>query len=246
MKYIVGNWKMNMTASEIVEFSKKLKKYKFPKNSDVMFGLAVAFVYILGMDKMQSNMMMIGAQNVSNHERGAYTGEISAEMLADCGLDFCIVGHSERRAYFNETDEIINEKMKRLQENGVLPILCIGETATQFEQGKTKEVLRAQLERDLAGLNKKEQIIIAYEPVWAIGTGKSASGELVQDTIKFIKQTLDEIWGKQEHIVLYGGSVNPANSGELLANDIVDGALIGGASLDCDRFMEIASSVFRG
>lgn len=244
MKYIIGNWKMNMTAGEIVNFSKALRKYKFPKHSDVMLGLAVPYVYLLGMSKMQSSMMMIGAQNVSNHDKGAYTGEISANMLADVGLDFCLVGHSERRAMFGETDEIVNQKLKKLQENELLPILCIGETLEQYEKGQTKAVLSAQLSKDLEGIDKSKQIIVAYEPVWAIGTGKSASADLIKETITFIKQELDKILNKREHIVLYGGSVNPANSAEILRNEIVDGALVGGASLDADRFIQIASSVF--
>ena len=244
MKYIIGNWKMNMTAGEIVNFSKALRKYKFPKRSDVMLGLAVPYVYLLGMSKMQSSMMMIGAQNVSNHDKGAYTGEISANMLADVGLDFCLVGHSERRAMFGETDEIVSQKLKKLQENELLPILCIGETLEQYEKGQTKAVLSAQLSKDLEGIDKSKQIIVAYEPVWAIGTGKSASADLIKETITFIKQELDKILGKREHIVLYGGSVNPANSAEILRNEIVDGALVGGASLDADRFIQIASSVF--
>ena len=243
MKYLLGNWKMNMTAGEIVNFSRALRKYKFPKNNNVQFGLAVPYVYLLGMSKLQSHML-IGAQNVSNYEKGAYTGEISANMLADVGLGFCLVGHSERRTMFGDTDEIVNQKIIKLQENGLLPVLCIGETLQQFESGKTKEVLHEQLTKDLLNVDKSQDIIIAYEPVWAIGTGKSASGELIKEVITFIKKELDSILGKREHTVLYGGSVNPANSSEILLNDIVDGALIGGASLDCDKLIKIASCLF--
>ena len=127
MKYIIGNWKMNMTAGDIVEFTRGVRKYKFPKNSNVTFGLGAPYVYLLGMAKLQGHVL-VGAQNVSQYEKGAYTGEISAEMLADVGLDFCIVGHSERRTLFGETNKIVNAKIKQLQEYEVMPILCIGET----------------------------------------------------------------------------------------------------------------------
>lgn len=243
MKYIIGNWKMNMTAGDIVAFTRGVRKYKFPKNSDVEFGLAAPYVYLLGMAKLQGHVL-VGAQNVSQYSNGAFTGEISAEMLADVGLDFCIVGHSERRALFNETDEVINEKFKKLQEYEVMPILCIGETLEQFEAGKTKEVLEAQLNKDLAGIDKYKKFMIAYEPVWAIGSGKSASVEIIKDTIAFIKSKLIEILGKRDSIVLYGGSVNPANSSEILHCEGVDGALVGGASCDADKFIKIASTLF--
>lgn len=243
MKYIIGNWKMNMTAGDIVAFTRGVRKYKFPKNSNVQFGLAAPYVYLLGMAKLQGHVL-VGAQNVSQYSNGAYTGEISAEMLADVGLDFCIIGHSERRTLFNETDEVINEKFKKLQEYEVMPILCIGETLEQFEAGKTKEVLAEQLAKDLNGIDKLKKFMIAYEPVWAIGTGKSASAKLIEETIAFIKQKLVEILGTNEHIVLYGGSVNPANSSEILHCKGVDGALIGGASTDADKFIKIASTLF--
>ena len=243
MKYIIGNWKMNMTAGEIVEFTRGVKKYKIPKNSPVQFGLAVPYVYLLGMAKLQGHVL-IGAQNVSEHNNGAFTGEISAEMLADVGLDFCIVGHSERRTLFGETNEMINEKIKKLQEYQVLPLLCIGETEEEFAAGKTKEVLHEQLTKCLANINKEQEIIVAYEPVWAIGTGKTASIEIIRETTAFIKQELQSILGKLGTAVLYGGSVNPQNAPAILHCEGVDGALIGGASLDADKYMQIASTLF--
>lgn len=243
MKYIIGNWKMNMTAGDIVEFTRGVRKYKFPKNSNVTFGLGAPYVYLLGMAKLQGHVL-VGAQNVSQYEKGAYTGEISAEMLADVGLDFCIVGHSERRTLFGETNKIVNAKIKQLQEYEVMPILCIGETLEEFEAGKTKDVLSEQLSIALKDVDKSSKIMIAYEPVWAIGTGKSASVKTIKETIAFIKQKLTEILGEREHIVLYGGSVNPGNSSEILHTDGVDGALIGGASCNVDTFMKIASTLF--
>ncbi len=241
MKYIIGNWKMNKTAGEIVEFTRGLKKYKFPKNSNVIFGLAVPYVYLLGMSKLQGHFL-IGAQNVSSHENGAYTGEISAEMLADVGLDFCIVGHSERRHLFNESNADVNNKLKRLQEYDMLPILCIGETLEEFEANKTKSVLSEQIKSALDGLDLKKEMIIAYEPVWAIGTGKSASAEIIKDTTAFIKDELNAL--KVDYPILYGGSVNPANASEILHIENVDGALIGGASLDSDKFVQIGSCLY--
>ena len=243
MKYIIGNWKMNMSAGEIVAFTRGVKKYKIPKNSIVQFGLAVPYVYILGMAKIQDHVW-IGAQNVSEHDNGAFTGEISASMLGDVGLDFCIVGHSERRTLFNETDEQVNAKIKKLQEYDVMPLLCIGETEAQYEAGSTKEVLLSQITKAFEGIDKTKSIIVAYEPVWAIGTGKSASVETIRETVDFIRGEIRKILGHNDTPILYGGSVNPSNSNAILRNAQVDGALIGGASLDADKFMQIASSLF--
>ncbi len=241
MKYIIGNWKMNKTAGEIVEFTRGLKKYKFPKDKDIIFGLAVPYVYLLGMSKLQVRFW-IGAQNVSEHSHGAYTGEISAEMLADVGLDFCIVGHSERRTLYHESDAIVNEKLKQLQEYDMLPILCIGETLEEFEAGKTHDVLSRQIREALKGLDLKKEMIVAYEPVWAIGTGKSATAENIKESVSFIKSEIKKVGA--DYPVLYGGSVNPANASEILHIDCVDGALIGGASLDPDRYVQIASALY--
>ncbi len=243
MKYIIGNWKMNMSAGEIVEFTRRVKKYKIPRKRNVQFGFAVPYVYILGMAKIQ-DYVWIGAQNVSEHDNGAFTGEVSASMLGDVGLDFCIVGHSERRTLFNETDEQVNEKIKKLQQYDVMPLLCIGETEEQYEAGSTKEVLLKQITKALDGIDKTKDIIVAYEPVWAIGTGKTASIETIRETAGFIRAELRKIFGHNDTPILYGGSVNPSNSDAILHNAEVDGALIGGASLDADKFVQIASSLF--
>ena len=240
MKYLFGNWKMNMSLAEIKDFVKK-SKVKLPSN--VYVGIAVPNVYIDACEKLRKNMLL-GAQNVSEYKDGAYTGEVSARMLNDLDLYFCIVGHSERRKYFNETNSAVSEKIKRLQEFDITPILCIGETLEQYEKKETKQVLAKQLAGSLKGVDKFKQIIIAYEPVWAIGTGKVASAEIVDEICGFIKEEMLKIMGNNyPAIVLYGGSVNQENSVQLGKLPSVDGFLVGGASQDAIKFIKIAENL---
>lgn len=240
MKYLFGNWKMNMSLAEIKDFAKK-SKVKLPSN--VYVGIAVPNVYIDACEKLRKNMLL-GAQNVSEYKDGAYTGEVSARMLNDLDLYFCIVGHSERRKYFNETNSAVSEKIKRLQEFDITPILCIGETLEQYEKKETKQVLAKQLAGSLKGVDKFKQIIIAYEPVWAIGTGKVASAEIVDEICGFIKEEMLKIMGNNyPAIVLYGGSVNQENSVQLGKLPSVDGFLVGGASQDAIKFIKIAENL---
>jgi triosephosphate isomerase len=178
----------------------------------------------------------IGAQNVSEHEKGAFTGEVSATVLKSINVEYCIIGHSERRQFFHDTDEIIRQKWLRLRENQVDPIICVGETLTEREKGKTFSVIKKQINtifHDMPYI-KTEDVMVAYEPVWAIGTGKTATPEMAQEVHLFIRGLLEKFYGKNAyHIpILYGGSVKESNIGELLSMPDIDGALIGGASLD--------------
>lgn len=243
MKYLFGNWKMNMSLAEIKAFTRQ-SKVKLPSN--IYVGVAVPSVYVGACEKLHKNMLL-GVQNVSEYQKGAYTGEISANMLRDLDLDFCIVGHSERRGYFNETNTQVSEKIKRLQEYDILPILCVGETLEQYEKQETKQVLSSQLAGSLDKVDKFKQIIIAYEPVWAIGTGKVASEEIVAEICDYIKQEMHKIMGQNyPAIVLYGGSVSPENSLSLAKLPSVDGFLVGGASQNAEKFMSIAKNMIQG
>lgn len=244
MKYIIANWKMSIDDAKIDKFLNTLKTQVSSKN--VVCGVATPFVYINKvLPTLSQYQWLVGAQNVSFAESGAYTGEISAKMLREQGVNFCIVGHSERRTIFGETDEIVNTKIQRLLEQNLTPLLCIGETLEQHEQNKTNLVLKKQLQSDLADIKYVDKLIIAYEPVWAIGTGKSASTKDIQQNILFIKQTLGKMYGdkSQDIPVLYGGSVNPENAQSIFLLNCVDGSLVGGASLDCQKFLDIVHSM---
>lgn len=235
MRYLLGNWKMNMSISEIEKF----EAASFNMTPDVYVGVAVPSVYYGYCYKLKQKMA-VGLQNASEHTSGAYTGEISAQMIADVQADFCLVGHSERRQFYGETDATANQKIKQLLSHNVLPVLCIGETLAEYEAGDTARVLRTQLEAGLAGVSSDSQIVVAYEPVWAIGTGKTATAALISEVCGQIKAILREIFGADyEASVLYGGSVKSANSGEIVTAANVDGALVGGASLDAIEFNNI-------
>lgn len=246
MKYLYGNWKMNHISSDVDTFIKSFNRIKL--DDDIAYGIAVPFVHIEKMVKKVGQKAQIGAENVAFAEKGAFTGEISAEMLTDFDVDFCLVGHSERRHVFNETDEEVNKKVKLLIKNGITPVLCIGETLEEFEAGKTQTVLKNQLKNGLKGIKDELcGLIVAYEPVWAIGTGKTATKQGIIKNIKFIKKCLVELLNKDGASVpvLYGGSVKPENAAELLSDAVVDGALVGGASLDAKQFVEIGKNIIR-
>lgn len=234
-KIIIGNWKMNKTFSETSEFIEELKELyieNWTKIPDIDFAIAAPYIYLFRFPSSGGNIQW-AAQDVSMYDNGAKTGEISAQMLKDMSVKYTIVGHSERREFFNETDEIVNKKVKQLLKEGIPPVVCIGETLEQFEKGRTEEVLTSQIQKSLEGVDFYN-VIIAYEPIWAIGTGKSATPEQAQKVCKFIK----EITNNQAR-VLYGGSVNPSNIAELMAQESIDGALVGGASLDVNTFLKI-------
>ena len=233
---IAGNWKMNMLHSDTKNFADEIKPL-LPKTRSCESVLCVPFPLLYGMVKATKGLRIsVGAQDVSIYDKGAYTGEVSAAMLKDLGVKYCIVGHSERRAYHNETDELVNAKAKKLLENGITPIICVGETLDQREKGITMEWIAMQVKGALYGMTEAEvrRCIIAYEPVWAIGTGKTATAEQAQEVCEHIRVVVRKLYDAKTARalpVLYGGSMNAKNAAELLAQPDVDGGLIGGASL---------------
>jgi len=240
---IAGNWKMNTT----VEEAERLV-YDMLDRLDGIKGvekvLCPPFVSLVAINMMlQGSSIKLGAQNMHFETKGAYTGEISPTMLS--GLcEFVILGHSERRWYFGETDEIVNKKAKTALGHGLKPILCVGERLEENEAGKTEEVIARQINQGLSAVKPAPDIVIAYEPVWAIGTGKAASGKQAAATINFIRNTLAKLWDKdiaQALRILYGGSVTSNNIAEFISQSEIDGALVGGASLKAEEFLSIVN-----
>lgn len=237
---IAGNWKMHKTIEEATLFLETLAPLIAEASSIVM--IAPPFTAIADCFRVtEGTNIYIGAQNMSDSEEGAFTGEISARMLKDAGAQFVILGHSERRSHFGETDELIHHKLKRAIIEDLPPILCIGETEHDREKGHSEKVLKKQLEGCLGGLTTEElqNLIIAYEPVWAIGTGKTATPEIAQEIHEMIRDYVAENWDEDladELPIIYGGSVKPSNIDSLLIQPDIDGALIGGASLDVEAF----------
>lgn len=235
-KIIAGNWKMNMTA----ESGAKLIKELIPlvKDADCDVALCVPAILIPAMtEAAKGSNIAIGAQNMHWEPKGAYTGEISADMLKEYGVKYVIIGHSERRQYFGETDETVNRRTLAVLAAGMTPIMCIGETLEEREGGITEEVLSRQLEKDLAGVEDVTKVVIAYEPVWAIGTGRTATDEQAQETIAFIRKKIGELFCPkcaEKVVIQYGGSMNAGNCKGLMAQPDIDGGLIGGASLKTD------------
>jgi triosephosphate isomerase len=239
--FVAGNWKMNTTATEaerlVLEMLEKLDRIE-----GVEKVLCPPFVSLVAINMMlQSSSIKLGAQNMHFEAKGAYTGEISPLMLREL-CEFVILGHSERRWYFGETDEIVNRKVKAALANNLKPILCVGERLEENEAGRTEEVVNRQVTADLHGIEPVRDLVIAYEPVWAIGTGKAASGKLAAATIQFIRDVLAKLWNEsmaQDLRILYGGSVTGANIAEFISYPEIDGALVGGASLKADEFVNI-------
>jgi len=241
---IVGNWKMNKTSNEAVEFITEIEKVL---HNDATFGVGASFLSLQDSVKVANNLV-VAAQNCHFEDSGAYTGEVSVDMLKALNVKWCIIGHSERREMFNETDETVNLKAKKLLEKGLLPIICCGETLSQFEAGETESVVRGQLEICLAGLQGEDvsKLVIAYEPIWAIGTGKSATKEIAQNTCAICRDQVRQMFGSdvaEKVRIQYGGSVNPENIQEYMSEVDIDGALIGGASLKVDSFTAIINAV---
>ena len=250
-KHIVaGNWKMNCTfteADELVnDIMENLENKELPRDTQLI--ICPPFPYLeMTTDYANDSYSMVGAQNVSDQEKGAYTGEVSAAMLESMELDYCIVGHSERRGYYGETDEIVAAKVDQLLKHGLKPIVCVGEVLEEREAGKQLEVVQRQVEKGLFHLTPEQmrEVVIAYEPVWAIGTGKTATPEQAQEIHAHIRGLLAGKYGKEladEISILYGGSCKPSNAKELFACPDIDGGLIGGASLKADDFIAIALS----
>ncbi len=240
---IAGNWKMNTIVAEALELVKAMKG-ELEKVTDVETAICPPFVSLAPVKELLAgSTIKLGAQNLFFAEKGAYTGEISPLMVADL-CEYVIIGHSERRQYFNETGDIVNKKVAAALQAGLKPILCIGESLEENEAGRTEEVLAEQLSLSLAAVADLNGLTVAYEPVWAIGTGKPATGEQANGTIAFIRQNIAEAYGEkaaQEIRILYGGSVNSANAAEFMQRPEIDGALVGGASLKANEFISIVN-----
>jgi triosephosphate isomerase len=238
---IAGNWKMNTTLPEAVALVTRLRS-ELTKIDNVEKVVCPPFISIAAVKELlKGTTIKLGAQNVYYMGKGAYTGEVSPLMLADL-CEYVIIGHSERRQYFYETGEVINKKVMAALKVGLKPILCVGEKLDENEAGKTEAVVTGQLTASLEGIDNAGSLVIAYEPVWAIGTGKAATGEQANKTIGFIRQTLAKKYGHpaaQSVRILYGGSVTPDNTAEFLRQPEIDGGLVGGASLKADQFISI-------
>ena len=241
-KYLIGNMKMNQSYDVLVPYFDGLRKIADDTNNYV--GICVPNVYLnLAKDKLNGSKVHYGVENVYYKDNGAYTGETSVHMLKDFDTELVIVGHSERRQYFNETDKDVNLKTKKVLSCGMTPIICYGETLEERKLGSTKEVVSYQLDAALSGLTKEDisKVILAYEPVWAIGTGVSATTEEAEEICKLSKDIVREKYN-MEVIVLYGGSMKPSNAKELLSQPSIDGGLIGGACLKVEDFKGIINN----
>lgn len=244
-KIIAGNWKMNMLPNEAINFINEIAPLVKDTDNEVVLCVPYTDLFYSLLNVQETNIK-IGAQNMHWESTGAYTGEISAEMLKCINVEYVIIGHSERRQYFNENDETVNKKLKKALAVGLKPIVCIGETLEEREQGKTNEIIITQTSLALEGLTGEEvsKTIIAYEPIWAIGTGKTATAEDANESIKTIRKKIEENYGKDVAdcvIIQYGGSVNSTNAKELFTTSDIDGGLVGGASLKPDEFAKIVN-----
>ncbi len=245
VKIIAGNWKMNKTIQEAIDFIHQLTP--LIRDAEAKVFLAVPYTAIHACSEAANDTsIVIGAQNMHEAEEGAFTGEISAKMIKEAGATFVILGHSERRQFFHETNALINKKIKLAIKHHLSPILCIGETLDEREKSMTEQVLAVQLRECLEGIQESEaaSLIIAYEPIWAIGTGKTATPEMAQATHAFCRHFLKERFGEKissQMILQYGGSVKPESAAALLTQKDIDGALVGGASLNADTFARIVN-----
>ena len=244
-KVIAGNWKMNMLPGEAIEFITELEPLVKDTKNEVILCVPYTDLFYALLTAQNTNIK-IGAQNMHFEEKGAYTGEVSGKMLKSINVEYVIIGHSERRQYFNETDETVNKKIKAAFANGLKPIVCVGETLEQREAGKTVEIITKQTELALEGLTDEQvkNTIIAYEPIWAIGTGKTATSEDANNSIKEIRNKIADIYGKdvaEKVIIQYGGSVKSTNAKELFEMSDIDGGLVGGASLKAEEFSKIVN-----
>ena len=242
-KVIAGNWKMNMLPNEAIEFIDKLTPLVKDTENEVILCVPYTDLFYALLTAQNTNIK-IGAQNMHFEESGAYTGEVSGKMLKSIGVEYVIIGHSERRQYFNETDETVNKKIKAAFANNLKPIVCVGETLEQREANQTQEIITKQTELALEGLTEEQvqNTIIAYEPIWAIGTGKTATSEDANNAIKAIRNKICQIYGQnvgKSIIIQYGGSVKSTNCKELFTTSDIDGGLVGGASLEPEEFAKI-------
>lgn len=247
---MVANWKMNKTIKEaenfIFKFNKIIKDSGLSDCTDM--AICAPFLQLQTLRDAYScedGIVKIGAQNMHFEKSGAFTGEISVEMLLELAMDYCIIGHSERRQYFGETDETIAKKLVTAIDAGIRPILCVGENLEQREAGKAFDVVSGQIKKDLKDLSSENirMLVVAYEPIWAIGTGKTATADQAEEMCAFIRENLRELFGDvaDEVIIQYGGSVKPENIKEIMEKENIDGALVGGASLEPESFYELVS-----
>lgn len=245
-KIVAGNWKMNLLPQEGLELIYQVNDYCSDNQlKGVEVILAPPMLYLSqASEKVGNSKLRLAAQNCSDHENGAYTGEVSPQMIKGAGVNYVIIGHSERRQYYGDTDDLINKKLKQAYSAGVQPILCVGESLDDRKAEKQEDVVRKQLDKNLEGVNTDDltRLVIAYEPVWAIGTGETASPEQAQEMHAFIRKYLQEKYDEKlasEISILYGGSVKPENAEEIFGQKDVDGGLIGGASLKKDSFIKL-------
>ncbi len=241
---IAGNWKMNKTPDEAVTLIEELKP--LVKDAKATVVVCPPYACLTAAAKaLEGSCVALGAQNMDYHDSGAYTGEIAADMLKALGVEYVIIGHSERRQYYAETDETVNLKVKKALEKGLIPILCVGEMLEEREKGITAEIVRMQTKLALLDVPASEaaKVVIAYEPVWAIGTGKTATSQDANDTIMQIRGAVRELYGSvaEEMRIQYGGSMNPGNVSELMEMSDIDGGLIGGASLKAEDFSKVVN-----
>ena len=221
-KLLLGNWKMNKTVSEAKEFALNAKDLgKLAKQNKVDMGICVPYIDLAPVKKILKNSLIVGAENCHELDHGAYTGEVSIPMLLDLGITWCIIGHSERRTYYNETSEACNKKILALLKNNMVPVYCCGESLETYEEGKTKEFVKEQIIKGFKDVSKEDaaKVVIAYEPIWSIGTSKNASKEIAEDVCKFIRKTIKDLYDTKTSNkvrILYGGSVKPNNIKEYL------------------------------
>lgn len=247
-KILIGNWKMNKTIAETIDFVNKVNdKALEVSKEELIVGIAPSYICLPVLRKLGTGIICF-AQNIHFAENGAYTGEISPLMLKEIGVDASLVGHSERRQYFNETNETCNKKLKTMEAHEFNGVYCVGETLEEYEQGLTKEVVKKQVLEGIEGLSKEyiSSLTIAYEPVWSIGTGKNATREIASEVCGYISEVVSEKYGKDvgdSVYVLYGGSVKPENVKEYVNDQNIDGALVGGASLKSESFIQMIDNL---
>ena len=241
--FIAGNWKMNKTISEGEQFLDSLKN--LPAKDEVESAICAPFIHLPSLvDKAKDLNIGIGAENAHEEDSGAFTGEVSVAMLQDLGVDFIIIGHSERREHFNETDETVNKKTLATLKNNIVPIVCVGETDAEREEGRHIERVESQVEKALSEVSAADakKVVIAYEPIWAIGTGKSATSDDANEMCGAVRKKIASLYSDDvadKVRVQYGGSVKPANIREYMEREHIDGALVGGASLEAESFLEL-------
>lgn len=243
--FIAGNWKMYKNIAEAEKFAKEFKKLYH--DTDVKTAIFAPFPQLAALlAEFAGSGVGVGAQNVHFEREGAFTGEVSVSMLEEIGVDYCLVGHSERRQYFAETDETVNLKLKALLKSSILPVVCVGENLDEREEGNAEKIVSNQIKADFKDINTEDaaKITVAYEPIWAIGTGKTATPEQANEMCACIRKTLSEIYDEETAdmiVIQYGGSVKPENATEIMNMEEIDGALVGGASLEPLKFIEIVN-----